>query len=133
MDIPATTWTPTEHPLAYEAVYEWLRRAVMDDVLPGGSHLTEAGLAARLDVSRTPVREALGRLESDGLAVRSPAGGLVVTETGPDDLGDLGLLRIEVDGLAARLAAARGTPEQWDEVMARVDRLLEAPDDAELA
>lgn len=133
MDLPVIPWKPADEPLAYEAVYEQLHRAVMSDELPGGSRLSEPELAARLQVSRTPVREALRRLESDGLAVRGPLGGLVVTETGPDDLGDIGLLRIEVDGLAARLAAARGRPADWDDVFARVERLRAAPDERELA
>ena len=132
MEIPVTTWTPADEPLAYEAVYEQLRRAVMHDELPGGSRLSESELATRLDVSRTPVREALRRLESDGLVVRGPLG-LVVTETGPDDLGDIGLLRIEVDGLAARLAAGRGRPADWDAVFERVERLRDAPDERVLA
>jgi DNA-binding GntR family transcriptional regulator len=132
MDIPVATWTPADEPLAYEVIYEQLRRAVMRQELPGGSRLSESELAARLDVSRTPVREALRRLESDGLVVRGPLG-LVVTETGPDDLGDIGLLRIEVDGLAARLAASRGTAADWEAVFERVERLRDAPDEKVLA
>jgi DNA-binding GntR family transcriptional regulator len=133
MEIPVATWTPAHEPLAYEAVYDELRRAVMSGELAGGSRLSEPELAARLAVSRTPVREALRRLESDGLVIRSPVGGLVVTETGPDDLGDIGLLRIEVDGLAARLAASRGTAADWDDVFERVERLRVAPDERVLA
>src|SRR5690349_16302137 len=127
MDIPVTTWTPTNEPLAYEAVYERLRRAVVSGQTPAGSRLNEAELAQQLEVSRTPVRDALRRLEAEGLAVRGPGGGLVVTESGPDDLGDVGLLRIEFDGLAARLAAERGTAAQWDELRARVGQLRGAP------
>ena len=95
--------------------------------------LREVELAERLQVSRTPVREALRRLESDGFVERAPAGGLVATPTGPDDLGDIGLLRIEVDGLAARLAATRGTEADWAQVFFLVSQLRTAADDAELA
>ncbi len=133
MDIPVATWTPSHEPLAYEAVYERLRRAVVSGQTPAGSRLNEVELAQQLEVSRTPVRDALRRLEAEGLAVRGPGGGLVVTESGPDDLGDVGLLRIEFDGLAARLAAERGTGAQWDELRARVGRLRDAPDEAALA
>jgi DNA-binding GntR family transcriptional regulator len=133
MDIPVTTWTPTNEPLAYEAVYERLRHAVVSGQAPAGSRLNEVELAQQLEVSRTPVRDALRRLEVEGLAVRGAGGGLVVTESGPDDLGDVGLLRIEFDGLAARLAAERGTDEQWDAHRRRVARLQEAPDEVTLA
>ncbi len=133
MDLPVTTWTPSHEPLAYEAVYEQLRRAVVNGEAPAGSRLNEVELAHRLEVSRTPVRDALRRLEAEGLAVRVPGGGLVVTASGPDDLGDIGLLRIEFDGLAARLAAERGTEAQWDEVRARVERLRHATDESTLA
>jgi DNA-binding GntR family transcriptional regulator len=72
-------------------------------------------------------------LESDGFVERAPEGGLVATTTGPDDLGDLGLLRIEIDGLAARLAATRGTAEDWAHAFFLVAQLRTAADDAELA
>jgi DNA-binding GntR family transcriptional regulator len=133
MEIPETTWTRADEPLAYETVYEELRRAVVSGELSGGSRLSESELATRLDVSRTPVREAMRRLESDGLVTRGPLGGLVVTESGPDDLGDIGLLRIEVDGLAARLAASRGRAVDWEELAHLVERLRHAPDERELA
>jgi DNA-binding GntR family transcriptional regulator len=79
------------------------------------------------------VREALRRLESDGFVERAPAGGMVATPTGPDDLGDIGLLRIEIDGLAAHLAAERGTEEQWAQAFYLVAQLRTAGDEAELA
>jgi DNA-binding GntR family transcriptional regulator len=95
--------------------------------------LREVELAARLQVSRTPVREALRRLESDGFVRRSAGGGLEATPTGPDDLGDIGLLRVEIDGLAARLAADRGEPEDWDHAYFLVAQLRTANDEAQLA
>src|ERR1700676_2051318 len=101
---------------AYEATYAQLRRELLTDAIGPGERLREAGLAERLQVSRPPVREALRRLESDGFVERSPTGGLVATPTGPDDLGDIGLLRVEIDGLAARLAETRGTDTNWAKV-----------------
>jgi len=120
-------------PSSYASIYAQLRRELLTDVIPSGTHLREVELAERLHVSRTPVREALRRLESDGFVERSPGGGLVATTTGPDDLGDIGLLRVEIDGLAARLAAVRGTAANWDEVFFLVSQLRTAADDAELA
>jgi DNA-binding GntR family transcriptional regulator len=118
---------------AYEATYAQLRRELLTDVIAPGMRLLEVELAERLQVSRTPVREALRRLESDGFVERAPAGGLVATPTGPDDLGDIGLLRIEIDGLAARLAATRGTEAEWAQAFFLVSQLRTAATDAELA
>jgi DNA-binding GntR family transcriptional regulator len=118
---------------AYEATYAQLRRELLTDAIGPGERLREVELAERLQVSRTPVREALRRLESDGFVERAPTGGLVATPTGPDDLGDIGLLRIEIDGLAARLAAVRGTETQWAQAFFLVAQLRTAADEAELA
>jgi DNA-binding GntR family transcriptional regulator len=122
----------TERP-AYEATYAQLRRELLTDAIGPGERLREVELAERLQVSRTPVREALRRLESDGFVERSATGGLVATPTGPDDLGDIGLLRIEIDGLAARLAATRGTEKQWAQAFFLVAQLRTATDETELA
>jgi DNA-binding GntR family transcriptional regulator len=122
-----------EEPLAYETVYAELRRELLTDEILPGARLREVDLADRLSVSRTPVREALRRLESDGFVQRSASGRLVATPAGPDDLGDIGLLRIEIDGLAARLASARGSEADWDHVLGLVDELRRAPDEVALA
>jgi DNA-binding GntR family transcriptional regulator len=125
---------PRHQRLSYEVVYQELRRAILDGTVPSGTRLVELELAEQLQVSRTPVREALRRLESDGFAQRvGGASGLVVTPSGPDDLGDIGLLRIEVDGLAARLAAARGSRRDWDELSRRIETLRVARDSNELS
>jgi DNA-binding GntR family transcriptional regulator len=118
---------------AYEATYAQLRRELLTDAIGPGERLREVELALRLQVSRTPVREALRRLESDGFVERAPTGGLVATPSGPDDLGDIGLLRIEIDGLAARLAATRGTDTDWAQVFFLVAQLRTAADEADLA
>jgi len=129
---PATP-NPTVDRHAYESTYQQLRRELLTDAIGPGERLREVEVADRLQVSRTPVREALRRLESDGFVERAPGGGLVATPRGPDDLGDIGLLRIEVDGLAARLAATRGTDEDWAQAFFLVSQLRTAADDAALA
>lgn len=118
---------------AYESTYAQLRRELLSDGIAPGMRLREVELAARLQVSRTPVREALRRLESDGFVERDAAGGLVATPAGPNDLRDIGLLRIEVDGLAARLAASRGTDADWAQAFFLVSQLRTAVDEPALA
>jgi DNA-binding GntR family transcriptional regulator len=97
----------------YEHVYRTLRRALISGQIPAGTHLVETELAAQLGVSRTPVRDALRRLESDGFAERGAAGGLWSRGIGVDDIEDLFLVREELEKLAARLACERAKPEQW--------------------
>ena len=125
-------WAPGDERPAYEIAYEQLRREIVADQIPAGARMVEVDIADRLQLSRTPVREALRRLESDGYVQRSPSGRLVVTPTGPDDLGDLALVRIEVDGLAARLASQRGSSSDWRRLMDMAERLRAADDEPAL-
>jgi DNA-binding GntR family transcriptional regulator len=79
--------------------------------LPGGSRLIETELAERFGVSRTPVREALKRLEAQGVAA-TEGRRLVVASLDHDQLGELYEVRGVVEGLAARLAARHAAPEE---------------------
>jgi DNA-binding GntR family transcriptional regulator len=102
-----------------DSVYAALKRDILSGALPPGATLREEELARRHDVSRTPVREALGRLESEGLAARHQGSGLLVSEVGPDEIIDLYVLREALEGLAARIAASRRTETD----LARLDVL----------
>ena len=66
-----------------------LKKDILSGALAPGSTLREEELARRHDVSRTPIREALGRLETEGLAARHQGTGLLVAELGPDEIIDL--------------------------------------------
>lgn len=90
-------------------MYEALKEAILNGSLAPGLTLREEDLARQFQVSRTPIREALNRLASEGLAERHQGSGLVVTEIGTDDIIDLYVLREALEGLAARLAANRRT------------------------
>jgi DNA-binding GntR family transcriptional regulator len=92
-----------------EAVYDALKKGILSGELQPGTTLREEELARRHQVSRTPVREALSRLETEGLAARYQGSGLLVSELGQDDIVDLYVLRESLEGLAARLAASRRT------------------------
>ena len=111
-----------------ETVYRSLRHELVSGEIEPGTRLREIQTAERLGVSRTPVREALRKLESDGFVQRLSRNVMVATALGPDDLGDIGELRVELDGLAARLAVARGQKRQWDDLAALIEALGEAPD-----
>jgi DNA-binding GntR family transcriptional regulator len=90
------------------SVYEVLKEAVLSGELAPGQQLVETALADWLHVSRTPIREALTRLEQDGLVGRT-ARGLVVRELSPDEILDIYETREILETAAARLAAERRT------------------------
>lgn len=84
--------------------YEILRAEIVDGVLTSGTPLVEASIATRMGISRTPVREALRRLEQDGLVERK--GRVVaVRSCSPEEILEIYAVRIVLEGLAARLAA----------------------------
>lgn len=110
-----------------DSVYRALRRELIDGAVVAGARLVEVDIAERMRASRTPVREALRRLESEGFVQRRGTR-LVATPLGPDDLRDIALLRVELDGLAARLAVSRATARDWERAQQLVDALLLVPD-----
>ncbi len=86
--------------------YLQLRQDVLDSVFPADALLQETVLTARYGVSRTPIREALARLEQDGLLDRAPRGYRVRSGT-PEDVLDIYEARIALEALAAAGAAQR--------------------------
>jgi DNA-binding GntR family transcriptional regulator len=90
-----------------EQAFRRLREAIIRGALPAGSKISERGLATRLGISAQPVREALRRLEREGLVVTLPRSGTVVAEVGPGQLAELGRIRAALEGVAAALAAER--------------------------
>lgn len=109
-----------------DGAYEELRSAIVGGRLTPGTLVVETDLAQMLGVSRTPVREALLRLELEGYLVRQPGGRLVVHWHTKKSLDDLYLVRELLEGYAARLAASRISDDELD----RMDELLEADIDA---
>lgn len=100
-----------------DEVAEELRTRIYRGDYPLGARLRQEQLAAELDVSRTPLREALRMLESEGLVVgdRGAGAGMRVISKDPERLLDAYRVREVVDGLAARLAADAGDPalDEW--------------------
>lgn len=90
-----------------DAVTDAMREAILDGVLGPSTWLREDEIAQALEVSRTPVREALRRLSDEGLAVKTAHQGTVVAALSLEDVLALYVVREHLEGLAARLAAAR--------------------------
>ena len=111
---------------ASAAASEVIRQAIVDGRLPPGRRLKEEELARELGMSRTPVREALLILESEGLVESIPRRGATVRTYAVGDLDDVYQLRALLEGYAARRAATRISEEdlaRLDESCDRFDRL----------
>ncbi|MBT9136221.1 MAG: HTH-type transcriptional repressor RspR [Firmicutes bacterium] len=88
-----------------DLVYESLRSAIMKGHLEAGERLVESEIAERLQVSRTPVREALRMLEKDGIATSVPRRGTVVVGLKLEDAIEIYSILSVLEGLVAKLAA----------------------------
>ncbi len=95
-----------------------LREAILKGVFRPGERLRQQDIARRLGVSRIPVREALQRLEAEGLVKIQPYKGAVVAEFTMQDVREIFFLRGLLEGTAAKLAAARMTLEVMDNIKA---------------
>ena len=91
-----------------ETTYEKLREGIVSGEYPPGTHLVETALAETLGVSRTPIREALSRLQQDGLVERGSRG-LQVRQRSSAEILEIFEVRIVLEGTAAKLAAERHT------------------------
>lgn len=121
---PVTPLTETRR-LTKEDIYERLRREIMEGELRPGQRLGEERVAGRLGASRTPVREALHKLEADGLVVLRPHRGALVRPFDLDELIGIFDLRVRIEGYAARRAATRLPSEQIDELASIHKRQVE--------
>lgn len=92
--------------------YEEIRQAIVEGRYPAGQRLVEKNLGEEFQVSRTPVREALRALESEGLIVSLPNKGAVVRSLSAQDIYDIYDLRVRLESLAAERAARDPQPDQ---------------------
>ncbi|AVC46348.1 GntR family transcriptional regulator (plasmid) [Rhizobium leguminosarum] len=90
---------------AYRSILEFIR----DGVYPPGGRLREEEVAERLGISRTPVREALGRLQQKGLLQAAPGRGLAIATLDTEQVFELYAMRGELEALVAQFAAQHAT------------------------
>jgi DNA-binding GntR family transcriptional regulator len=96
-----------------DGVYRVLRTAILDGTVPPGEQLRETHIAADLGISRSPLREALTKLEEEGLVVKIPFRGSFVVEVSARDVAEIASIRLLVEPYAAELSApALRGPEQ---------------------
>jgi DNA-binding GntR family transcriptional regulator len=95
-----------------DVIFETLRKAIVSGDITPGERLMEVSLAEQMGVSRTPVREAIRRLEAEGLVTMIPRKGTHVSELTVKDIMDVLEVRGALDKLATGLAARRMQPTQ---------------------
>lgn len=123
--------TPRSEDRLGDAVYEQLRDEILSGALPAGARLSVPALAERLDVSRSPVRDAVVRLVQERLAREEPRRGAVVIEVTRADLVAIYDVREVMEGLAARLAvenAGRRFVDELADIVARHEEVVQASD-----
>ncbi len=106
--------------------YRQIRRRLLRAALPAGRKVSEHRLARELKMSRTPVREAIRRLESEGVLRQVASSGTFVAAPDRQQLIDLAEVRMALESFAVRRAVERIRPAQAAELRAACDRMLAA-------
>ncbi len=104
-------WTPPVRETVSASAYRHLREAVLQGQIPMGARINELELATAWRVSRTPIRDAMRRLEAEGLVETVPGRGVRVPRLSLADIDELYEVREVLEGRAARRAAERATVE----------------------
>ena len=121
---------------AADGIHDTIAEAIVSRALPAGWRLREENLASIFAVSRTPVREALMRLESERLVTRSRRSGLVVADVSAEQVLELYVIREALDGVAARQAARYHAPVDiatLEEINVRMQIAADADDFSRMA
>ena len=111
-----------------EAVYRVLRAAILDGRVPPGGQLREAHIAADLGISRSPLREALTRLEEEGLVVKIPFRGAFVVEVSGQVVAEIASIRLRVEPYAGELAMDVLRGQERSTLMRTIEDLTRATD-----
>lgn len=122
---------PVERKSLKSEVFELLRHRIVSGAYALGEWLRQEEIADELDVSPTPVREALDQLVAEGLAERIPYRGVRVLQLTAEEIVDAYVFRLLLEVAAARLAAYNVSPEQASglrEILQRTERLLDLED-----
>ncbi len=116
---------------AREAAFEKIKEAIIKGYFKPGEKLVEQTLAQEMGVSRTPVREAIRRLEAEGFVVSIPRKGVVVSRADKEEIVQLYSIRAELEGLAARWAIENADEDdirKLDEAISRMEETAASGD-----
>jgi DNA-binding GntR family transcriptional regulator len=115
-----------------DGVYLMLRAAILDGRVPAGGQLREAHIAADLGISRSPLREALTRLEEEGLIVKVPFRGAFVAEVSAEEVAEIASVRLLVEPYAAELAAEALRGAERHSLVKAIEELRRATDEDDI-
>jgi DNA-binding GntR family transcriptional regulator len=125
--------TSPSHKTLRDWVFECLRTSIVSGDLAPGQRIVEADLAKQLEVSKSPVREAILQLKQDGLVIDAPKGrGVVVAPLKPSDVREIYAVREALEGIAVRTLATSPRPDRVAAISAIVDRMRQALADGDL-
>lgn len=116
-----------------DQAYDYIVQSLENGTLPPGTRLRETELAADIGLSRTPIREALNRLMSEGLVSNDPKRGLIITELDQNMVGELYEMRRVLESTAAALAARHATDVEIAVLRQIIDRDQTLEDPAALS
>ncbi|MFF4650193.1 GntR family transcriptional regulator [Streptomyces sp. NPDC001380] len=121
---------PARTPPAADRVYRHVKRSILDRTFPGGTLLVEGEIAEAVGVSRTPVREALLRLEAEGLLRLYPKKGALVLPVSAEEIADVVETRLLVERHAVRrvLPASPGLLDRLAALLAEQEACVDAGD-----
>ncbi len=114
-----------------ETAFEILRHAILSGKLEPGQRLVERELANQLGISRTPIREAIRKLELEGLVTHIPRKGVIVTKVSLNEVIEIFTIRAALEGVAARLASENITPKIASKLKMLVDQMDKAIEEGE--
>ncbi|HEX6662062.1 MAG TPA: GntR family transcriptional regulator [Gaiellaceae bacterium] len=116
---------PLENLTLWQRVHERLREQILSGELEPGAELAEVALSEKLGVSRGPIREALGRLASEGLVIVRPRRGAVVRSLSKEEFLELYQVREALEMMAVRLAVPRLGKEDLEELQRLNDTMAQ--------
>jgi DNA-binding GntR family transcriptional regulator len=115
-----------------DGVYRVLRAAILGGSVPPGGQLREAHIAADLGISRSPLREALTRLEEEGLVVKIPFRGAFVVEVSAQDVAEIASIRLRVEPYAGELSMEALRGRERPTLMRTIEDLNRATEDNDI-
>ncbi len=118
-----------DRPSLKQLVYQTIKNRIIRGEIAPGTRLAEDELAASMNISRAPVREALSVLEQDGLTKNIPRKGAVVTEVNAVEAREIWECRAALEPYAAKLALPHIPPEELETVFARFEEAEKNPED----
>jgi DNA-binding GntR family transcriptional regulator len=112
------------HKSLVEHIVEKIEQQIMDGALKPGERIVEAALCKKLNISRSPLREACRILESQGYVVRLPRKGVFVAQVSPQEAEDICRIRANLESLATYLAVKKMNPKALKEMKALHRRMI---------